>query len=114
MVLWTVGCPHYVDHTWLAQYFQLFISCYCLIQEENLLKRITGKTKYFKIDHLIADVYLTKPSLGYFGNLVNLEVADLGRGISGLQKQSNLNQDLRNQDKLQGGAKSQSLFLTQL
>lgn len=37
MVLWTVGCPHYVDHTWLAQYFQLFISCYFVIQEENLL-----------------------------------------------------------------------------
>lgn len=62
-----------VQHAWLAQYFQLFfISCYFLIQEENLLKRITRKTKYFKIDHLIADVYLRKPSLGYFGAMVNL------------------------------------------
>lgn len=72
MVSQIVGSPHYVDHTWLAQYFQLFFISYFLIQEENLLKKITRKTKYFKIDHLIADVYLTKPSMGYFGNMVNL------------------------------------------
>lgn len=73
MVSQIVGSPHYIDHTWLAQYFQLFfISVTFWFKKKIYWKKKTRKTKYFKMDHLIADVYLTKPSMGYFGNMVNL------------------------------------------